>query len=75
MSSRHGGRTSMADVQPTILLNDSERSPSPDDSGLHTVLSRMQSHVAPKTPKLGAAHQSNIKSIIKARSHSLHPSP
>lgn len=65
MSSRQG-RASLADFQPTILL-DSERSPSPDEGGLHTVLSRMQSHVAPKTPKLGAAHQSNIKSIIKVR--------
>jgi hypothetical protein len=64
MNSR-GARSSLAEMLPTVLRADS--SPSPEDSKLHSVLSRMQSHVTPKTPKLGAAHQSNIKSIIKVR--------
>lgn len=68
MSSR-GARTSLVDFQPTVLSRaPSDASPlDRQESRLQTVLSRMESHVTPKTPKLGQGHESNIKSIIKVR--------
>jgi hypothetical protein len=57
------------DFQPSVLSRANSASPTLDrqESRLQTVLSRMESHQTPKTPRLGAAHECNIKSIIKVR--------
>lgn len=55
----------MKDVQPSVLM--SAGSSDADDGRLQTVLSRMQSHVTPKTPKLGATPPSALKAMIQVR--------